>query len=215
MNIFINMFLAGLTLGVGPCLSFCAPILLPYIAATSKGWKEALKITLIFSFSRFLAYVLLAFLAGWSAKLINPFLNTHPKRFNFLLIVGIFIILLGILILSGKKINFGFCQFLNKYFIDKSFPSMFIIGLSVGFAPCLPLIGILSYILVTASNPLQAALYGMSFGLGTIISPLILLGMAAGSLPKILFTNYKIYNLFIKICGVILILWGFYLIRSL
>ena len=60
----IELFIAGLVLGASACMFYCVPILTLYVAGTREGWREGLKATLIFSFSRLLAYVLLGLVAG-------------------------------------------------------------------------------------------------------------------------------------------------------
>jgi len=55
----LKLSAAGFTIGWGPCLAYMAPILLPYIGATKKNWKEGLKAALLFSAGRLLALSLL------------------------------------------------------------------------------------------------------------------------------------------------------------
>ncbi|GAG71639.1 unnamed protein product, partial [marine sediment metagenome] len=38
MKIYVDVFIMGVATSWGACLFFCAPILIPYIAATQKGW---------------------------------------------------------------------------------------------------------------------------------------------------------------------------------
>jgi len=73
-----ELFLNGLALGLGPCMVFCLPILVPFIAGTRRGWLEGLKATLAFSLSRLAAYTLLGLLAGLSGELLIGLLVGGP-----------------------------------------------------------------------------------------------------------------------------------------
>lgn len=85
---------------------------------------------------------------------------------------------------------------------------MFILGILLGFAPCFPLIGIMTYIAVKATSPWQGLVYAGCFGLGNMIVVLLL-----GVLSSKLVAGYKEkirigQNILTKVCGILLILWG-------
>ena len=85
---------------------------------------------------------------------------------------------------------------------------MALLGLMVGFAPCLPLIGLLTYIAFNARNALDGVFLGLSFGAGTLISPLILFGCLAAGIPILLVKRPLVYKLFIRGCGLVLMYVG-------
>lgn len=64
MSTTVELFIIGITVSFGPCLVFCSPVILPYIAATKQGWREGLRTTLIFLFTRLVAYVDISKVAG-------------------------------------------------------------------------------------------------------------------------------------------------------
>ena len=86
------------------------------------------------------------------------------------------------------------------------------LGLIIGFLPCAPLLAVLSYIGLISFNWRQSVFYSLVFGIGTLISPLILLVLGAGAISKILLNKPKIYHIFRFICGLIIILFGLQLI---
>ena len=86
------------------------------------------------------------------------------------------------------------------------------LGLTVGIMPCLPFLGVLTYIALRATNLWQGAFYGLAFGMGEFISPLIPLGVLASVLPAGLIKNTGVYGFFSRLCGVILFLIGINLI---
>lgn len=81
---------------------------------------------------------------------------------------------------------------------------MVLLGLVVGVSPCLPLLGVLTEIMFIADKFYQGWLLGLAFGLGTLISPLLVLGTLAPLVPlKTQRLNF--------ICGLLLIAAGLYL----
>jgi len=212
MNTSIELFIIGLTVSFGPCLLFCSPVILPYIAATKKGWREGLKSVLIFTLSRLVAYTILGLLVGLLGRLLTEKLYRFD---NFLFILGgLFITLLGILIIFGKDPQLRLCQVLRRYTVDSERGGLILLGITVGLLPCLPLLGVLTYIALRATSFWQGALYGFSFGMGTVISPLILFGVLASALPGILIKSQKVLNFFRTACGFLLFLAGVQLIAS-
>lgn len=206
MNTAIELFIIGITASFGPCFAFCGPVILPYIAATRKGWKEGLKATLIFLFSRLVAYITFGLLAGLLGRLLIAWL----RQFEYLifLIGGILILIIGLMIIFGKESGHRLCQILNRQVVDSNIKGPLLLGLTVGFLPCLPLLGVLAYIALKSQNLWQGAFYGFIFGMGKFISPLIPLGVLASALPKGLIKNQRIYRFFSRLCGFILFLVG-------
>lgn len=118
---------------------------------------------------------------------------------------GLFIITLGFFICIGKNIKLKFLQ--------KDKQNIFIIGLIIGLVPCAPLLVILSYVgLVSKSWP-QALLYSASFGIGTALSPLLLLVIIASFFNSILENLKEIYcRVFTFLCGLVMMVLGIHLI---
>lgn len=206
MSTAMELFIIGITVSLGPCFAFCGPVILPYIAATRRGWKEGLKATLIFLFSRLVAYIILGLLAGLLGRLLILWL----RQFEYLifLIGGILILIIGLMIIFGKESHPLLCQFLSRQVVDNNIKGPMLLGLIVGILPCLPILAVLSYIALKSQNLWQGAFYGFSFGMGKFISPLIPLGVLASSLPKVLIKNQRIYNFFNRLCGFILFFIG-------
>jgi len=209
---FLYLLLQGFVLGFGPCLFICAPIVVPYIAGTKRSWQEGLKATLIFSLARLLVYAFLGGIFGYFGFFL---LQLYPTfSLSIWLIGAAFIILLGGLIILGRDIRNPLCQLLSKQTLDDSFKSMVFLGVIVGLSPCLPLVGILMEIALISEHIWIGALYGATFGIGTVISPLLILGALAGGLPTAFIHNEKIFRIFNVICGILLILVGLYILFS-
>lgn len=208
----IELFTIGITMAFGPCLFFCTPIILSYIAGTQDSGRKGFKSVLIFSLSRAFIYVLLGLLAG----LLGKILTTSLDKYSLTIYItgGAFISLSGILILLGKNINLPICETLRKYTVENDIRSSIVLGIIIGLLPCTPLLGILVYISLISKDLWQGALLGLSFGVGTIISPLIIFGILVSSLPKIIIKSPKILDIFKKTCGFLLFLFGVHLIVS-
>lgn len=196
-----EVFLAGIGLGFGPCFLFCLPIIFSFILGRDSTAKEGLKITVIFSLGRILAYGILGFIAVY---MIN---TAHIQVKFFKQIAGVFIIFVGITYIIGR-FEHKICGVLNKWFAEKSQHNMFIIGILVGLSPCAPLVGVLTYILCKSATPISGFGYGLSFGIGTSLSPILIAGLVAGGLSGVISKYQKLFFLIKILTGGILIYLG-------
>ena len=203
----IKLIIAGFVMGWGPCLTYTAPLLLPYIGATRRNWQDGLKIGLFFSIGRLLALVILGGLATVAFSRINQFFP--PQKSGWLYgIVSLFMIVMGIFIILGK----GFRISIGNKILGKGTESMFFFGFLMGVTPCVPYVAILTYIACVAENDVLAGMwYAMLFSLGTAIAPIVL-GAFMGFIPGKVLKSSKLLKTFQTVCGVVLILFGFQLL---
>ncbi len=213
MEEYTALFVTGLFMGLGPCLAFCGPILFPYIAGSKKSWLGGLKDILIFSASRVVIYAILGLLASNIGYFLTEVISSPKFNFTKYLGAGIFVLLLGIIMILGRT-KFFFCRLLHRETIEKSTKSMVLLGILIGVSPCLPLLGALTTIAGLAKGPLVGAFWGFSFGLGTVISPLIILALVAGGLGKLLSLKPILHQVASRICGLFLIYFGIRLISG-
>lgn len=178
------LFISGLVLGSGPCIGFCAPILAGYVAAYKTSFKKAVASYLVFSAAKLLSYMIIGALCGVFSGLLNSELFfKYSNYINFIL--GVFVLFIGLSILIPKQAFLSrYCSFLHTGHIK----NVGVLGFLAGFSPCLPLLGILDYIIVVSNSPVQPIIYTFAFGLGTAISPILLLvafsGKLAGDISK-------------------------------
>jgi len=200
-------------MGSGPCLATCGPILISYIAATKKTPLGGLWSWFVFTASRFFITVFLGLLAGIAgSELFRRFYWENPG-YAIWLFGGIFIAFLGLLIILGKHTHINLCSKLNQSLIEHDTKSLITLGIVVGILPCLPIIGIFSYITMASTHYSQGVLMSAAFGLGAAISPLLILSMLTGYIPKLKpLQNEKTLRLFQRICGGILFLLGVHII---
>ena len=116
--------------------------------------------------------------------------------------------------MAGKKKEKGFCAVLCRRFLEKDKKSIIIFGLIIGLIPCAPLLAAFSYMGLISKDWFTSLTYSFFFGLGTLISPLLVLAGLAGVIPRILADKQAVYGrIFNFICGGILVLLGLQLIR--
>ncbi len=212
MKVSTDLFIMGIVLGWGPCLAFCSPVIASYIAGTQKGWMRGLLSVLVFSFTRVVVCIILAniaFLVGH--MVIRNYYETGVGRFIYLG-VGVIIIILGTLLIFNKNPHYGFCKRFIKNPLQNNLKGMILLGLIIGFSPCIPLFGVLAYIAFESKSLMEASFYGGCFGGGTFLTPLIPIGVLAGGVPGLISRKHRIFDIFTRICGGILVYFGIKLI---
>lgn len=161
----------GFLYGVGPCTLSCAPLVVPLIMSTAKNSKQGIWLSLVFSFGRVLSYIVLGALTGFLGYVLIKIVSKK--------ILGVFLILLGILLFFKIQNK---CILKSKIRITSSSIALGT-GFVYGMAPCQPLIALLG--LTAASSSAFTGLFmGLAFGIGTILSPIIILGFFSGWFAK-------------------------------
>jgi sulfite exporter TauE/SafE len=203
----IRLLVAGFVMGWGPCLTYTAPLLLPYVGATRTNWQGGLRVALVFSIGRLLALAILGGLATVAFTRINQFFP--PQRSGWLYaIAALFMVGMGALIIAGKGLRMP----VGNRVLERGTESMFLFGFLMGVAPCVPYVAILTYIACIAENAVLAGImYGAVFAAGTAIAPTVL-GTLVGIIPGTLLKSAKVLRAFQVGCGVVLILFGFQLV---
>ncbi|MDD4894249.1 MAG: sulfite exporter TauE/SafE family protein [Candidatus Omnitrophica bacterium] len=211
-KIIISLFLTGLLFGSGPCIATCGPFLITYIAGTGKGAARGIMLYVLFSLARIAVYVLLSLAIFFLSRIAVE--NLIGGMYQYVLILGGgFIIIIGLFMALGRRLEFGFWKPLYRVLFEHDKKSIFAVGLIVGLLPCAPLLSILSYIGLVSRTWQSSFLYSLSFGIGTFLSPLILLALVAGLIPRFLSDKKAVYcQVFTFICGLIIIFLGIQLI---
>jgi sulfite exporter TauE/SafE len=190
-NPYLGAFAGGLLYGLVVCTSACLPYVTSYIAGIGAGFRKGVTITLIFNSGRVVAYALIGGLIGLFSGLFRLFVSEEaisPFQIYSSLAFGIVTIVIGASILLKYK---------SKSPCDCNLPDSknlvaqgkigrfgfdfraFSLGLSRGLIVCPPLIALLVYSL-PFSNPIGSVGLAVLFGLGTALSPILLLGGVTG-----------------------------------
>jgi uncharacterized protein len=187
----VNALILGFTYGIGPCTISCAPLVVPLIMSTANSKKEGVILSIVFSIGRVISYVLLGFLAGLLGKSLDFFI---PNKY-----LGLFFIILGVAIFFNFR---GKCMLRTRFKLTSNFMAL-VTGIIYGAGPCPPLIALLG-LAVSTKSALIGALMGLVFGLGTIISPIIILGLFSGWFAK----NKEFRQVIPYVSGIFLALLG-------
>ena len=197
------LLVSGLLLGSGPCLGFCAPVLVSYTLAHKNSLKQSLVSYLVFSLAKLLSYGLLGLICALSAGILhNPLFSRSTGLIK--LLMGIFIILIGIAtMVKPPHAASKFCGWLHKGNIR----NVGMLGLLIGLSPCLPLLGILNYIVIISPAPLAALGYSLACGIGTGLWYLALVRYVWKRHHKL--TPQTLKKLFRVTAGILLLLAGY------
>lgn len=201
-----SFFILGLSFGAGPCMASCGPLFISYIAGARKGILKSLMAYILFSLARICVYLILSLLVFILGKfVIEKFVSAY-SRYLFIA-AGAFLVLIGALMAVDKKPNLKLCGFLHEHMLARDKKSIITLGLITGLLPCAPLLAVFSYIILVSKGYPETLFYSFSFGIGTFVSPLVFLVIAAGLIPKFLIgSKYK--RAFSLICGLVIIFLG-------
>jgi cytochrome c-type biogenesis protein len=214
-NPYLGAFAGGLLYGMVVCTASCLPYIASYIAGIGAGFRKSVGITLIFNSGRVAGYALIGGLIGLSSALFRLFVSTaviSPFQIYSSLAFGIVTLIIGASILLKYKspsCNFSPADSKKLVVLGKTGRfgfdfRAFSLGLSRGLIICPPLIALLIYSL-PFSNPIGSIVLAVLFGLGTALSPMLLLGGFTGWLLN----KAPLFRKWVSIAGaVILIVLG-------
>jgi sulfite exporter TauE/SafE len=186
-NPYLGAFAGGLLYGVAVCTASCLPYVTGYIAGVGAGFRKGVKVTLLFSSGRILAYALIGALIGLFSGIFSLVISETaitPFQMYSSLVFGIITILIGAFILFKTKTQ-SKCELQgNMVPVKKSGRfgvdfGAFTLGLGRGLVVCPPLIMLLVYA-IPFSNMVGSITLAVLFGLGTTLSPILLLGGVTG-----------------------------------
>jgi sulfite exporter TauE/SafE len=187
-NSYLGAFVSGLFYGLAFCTSACLPYLASYIAGIGAGFRRGITITLAYNSGRIIAYAMIGgaigVLSGTFRFLFNE-ASLLPFQQYSSLAFGIVTIIIGaIILLRSRKLA---CNHATQADVGQDLAKLnrrfdfgaFSLGLSRGLVICPALLALLVYSLPFAT-PLDSFAFAVLFGLGTALSPLLILGGATG-----------------------------------
>jgi len=212
MRILLSLFILGFSFGFGPCLASCGPILISYIAGNKKNILKSLWAYALFSSARIFVYCLLGLLIYFLGRFFAEHLLQGLSRYIYIA-GGVFVVVIGTLTASGKRLENRPCQFLKKNLLEYDKKSILIFGFVIALLPCAPLLALLSYVGLISKSWVFSLLYSLIFGLGTLVSPLLALVFLASFISRLAMGEQKIYGqIFSFICGMVIIYLGIQLL---
>ena len=180
VNPYVTAIVGGFSYGLVACTSTCLPYVAGYIAGINAGFRRAVAITFVFNLGRITSYALIGAAVGLvklflDATFLSAFQTYSSLAFSLVTIaIGI-----GILLRNDKSCD---CKPERREKGDslKGFDfHAYVLGLSRGLVLCAPMLALLAYSIPFAS-PIDSIALALLFGLGTAISPILLLGGVTG-----------------------------------
>lgn len=204
---YINALASGFLFGLVVCTSSCLPYVASYIAGINAGFRKGVFVTLIFNLGRVTAYALIGVAVGIFKLAIGDAVLISFQQYS-VPAFGIVSIIIGIIILnkSRKPPNCGKEKQIVKTgrWIKRFDLGAFSLGFSRGLIVCAPLMALLVYS-IPFGSPIDSFALAVLFGLGTTLSPILLLGGATGWLLN----KAPLFRKYISIAGAaILIILG-------
>lgn len=187
-----TVWLLGVSMGMTACTVTCLPFMGTWALGRASGRGEAFLHTGVFLAGRVLAYTLLAALAGaigvGLAKALGGSLGNA--------VIGGASVLAGLWLLRrpasscGGALPRGFPPVTPRQTFQPirfqrkrdSLPPLFL-GAALSLTPCTPLASLLALAANAGSAP-QGAAFGLAFGLGAAMTPIIVLVPLAGRLGR-------------------------------
>ena len=188
-NPFLAAFAGGLLYGLAVCTASCLPFIASYIAGVGAGFRKSIGLTMIFNSGRIVAYSLIGCLVGLFGGLFRLFVSTSvtsPFQTYSAIAFGVLTIVIAASIILKARTPCG-CNLPNTQSLAEPAKTgrfgfdikAFTLGLSRGLILCPPLVALLVYSL-PFSTPLGSVGLAFLFGLGTALSPMLLLGGVTG-----------------------------------
>jgi cytochrome c-type biogenesis protein len=186
-NPYVEAFAVGLLYGVVFCTSSCLPYIASYIAGIGADFRKGVLVTLIYNIGRITAYALIGGLIGIFSGALRFVVSESSlsafrqySSYGF----GIVTIIIGISILLKSRLTPHDCnpegnKNLGLKKMGRFDVRAFSLGFSRGLIVCPPLAMLLLYSIPFAA-PIDSFVVAVLFGLGTALSPMLLLGGVTG-----------------------------------
>lgn len=182
---YLEALTIGLLYGTIFCTSECLPIIASYIAGIGAGLRKGIVITLIYNSGRIISYALIGGIFGIIGGSVGFLLDEAAFgsfRVYSSYFIGIITILIGVHIYLKNRKNSTCtkeCEPVDEWKIDRLDIRAFSLGLSRGLFICPPLFALLVYS-IPFGTPFDSLAMAILFGLGTSISPMLVLGGVTG-----------------------------------
>jgi sulfite exporter TauE/SafE len=185
----LSALLLGIIYGATFCTLTCSPIIASYIIGSDRGTRRGIWLSVIFNSGRVITYGLLGLGVGLAG---GAFLVEGVYALWGAIFFGIALALIGIWIAVRRRPGSLGCGCTKEAsWIERIWHriepregdggelSAAGMGLLIGLVPCPPLIALLVFSAAVGSASTGLVL-GMLFGIGTVISPIIVIAAAAG-----------------------------------
>jgi len=202
LNPYTGLFMLGLTYGLTVCSWSCLPYIGPYVMGTQGGFAGGIRSAILFSLGKLVSYALLGALAGYLGSVISGY-----SRESFQKISGLVILWLGGTLFFREKNKCGKNSHGALPQRHANF-QLILLGVTAGAVPCLPMSGLLLYA-SSSHSIVDGCFMTVVFGLGTTVSPLIVIAGGMGWISRNIGRKIPEHSLLLRrICGLILVISG-------
>ncbi|MBC7130802.1 sulfite exporter TauE/SafE family protein [Candidatus Bathyarchaeota archaeon] len=175
-NAYMAALLLGVSYGFTFCTSTCLPYITSYIASVGAGFRRGALITAIYNLGRIGAYAFIGLLALIFRVLITEnALIVYQQYASIGFGAATAIIGANLFFKQGKTQCSCETSALRGLFDAGAFA----LGFSKGLIVCPPLMALISYSLASTA-PIDSLILALLFGVGTVLSPLLLTAGVAG-----------------------------------
>ncbi|MDH5716192.1 MAG: sulfite exporter TauE/SafE family protein [Spirochaetia bacterium] len=191
-----TLFLLGILNGAALCTLSCLQYMSPFLLCTGGGFKDGVLMSFHYLIGKIIIYAALSAGAGYLGKIFAENLKSSGKYG-----MGITMIALAVafpFISSEKKCSASAFKRNKKL-------TMFMMGISTSVLPCPAVIGLL---LVSAEkgSVFYGFLFGLAYGLGLMISPLLPAAGGLAVISKSMKVEVKSFMPYLKGLSMIIIL---------
>ena len=216
----VGIFLEGLLSFLSPCVLPLLPLYMSYLAGGNKttdedGNVKYNRLDVFLSTFCFVLGICTTFaLLALAINSVKEYIDDYSEIIS--IIGGTLIIVFGLhetglihIDLLNKEAKLK----INLHLEKMSFFKAFLLGLvfSIGWSPCIG--PMLANALVLAASDSLGYLYIVAYGLGLVI-PFLLTGILTTSVLNIIKNKQNIFNWVLRIAGIIMIIFGVYMIYS-
>ncbi len=188
-NPYLEAFAVGILYGLAFCTASCLPYIASYIAGIGADFRKGVVVTLIYNLGRIIAYALvgglIGVLSGAFKLLVDEAAIASFQEYSSYAF-GLVTLVIGISILYKNRASSCECAprgaeqpaaiaSKSRWFDVRAFS----LGLSRGLVICPPLLILILYSVPFAA-PIDTFAVAVLFGLGTALSPILLLGGVTG-----------------------------------
>ena len=190
----LSLFFLGVIYGLTICSLSCLPYLTPYLMSTGKGFRDGINSSFVFISGKLLVYSALGGMAAYigSKLVVNDFLYLKYT-------IGGILITVGLLLPFVSK---GGCT--KRHQLAGKRLSLFALGVSTSLIPCPSLVS-MSLLAANKGSVFIGASYGFVFGLGLMISPLVIASGAISLISKSVKIEVKGFTPYLNALSVIII----------
>lgn len=182
-----TVWLLGVTMGFTACTVSCLPFLGSWVLGRASGSREALQHTIIFLIGRLTSYMLLGAAAAIAGAKLTKAIGEASG--NMAIGAACFMMALWLLFMVAHDVKprLSSPSVITTIRLQRRRPSAtlppFFLGASLALAPCAPLATLLA-LAAHGKDGWQGAGYGLAFGIGAMMTPLLLISPLCGDFAR-------------------------------